>query len=522
MSNTISTNDLYSLEAEAELLGMLIQDKNKLDNIVFRISSEHFYLTPHGIIYDTIKNLINNNKNNDILTLDNVLNKEDWYKDLGGKNYLTRLQQTLSYSTIRGRAELIRSLYTKRKFIDICKNGIEQAMKSSFLEIADSITSFESELYNITKENKSQQDVPVPNIIDKIMDKLDVARQSSNVMSGIASGYKALDDMLCGFKNGELTIIGARPSIGKTAFSSNILYNMAKNGCAVGMFSIEMSAEAILKRIISLHADINSRSLDSGRYIEGIMHGKPITDADFKKLKKKLEDTLKGYPIYVNEKSTINIQEVYSQTRTWIKKHNIKALMVDYVQIVKSANKNKNTQRYIEIGEITAGLKAIAKDFDIPVIALAQIGRESDKREDKRPKMSDLKESGSLEQDADIIILLHREAFHLEKDKPEESKPVRESGESLDNFGKRLKKYTDWEEKYKLVENKAELSIAKNRNGLTGNIELCFDKSKTKFSDVKQQLTVTKETKHVKQQLTITNEAKQIDRADWDDTNPPF
>jgi replicative DNA helicase len=505
MSNT----ELYNIEAEVELLGMLIQDKNRLDGIVFRISSEHFYFTAHGIIYDTIKNLINNNKNNDILTLDNVLNKEDWYKELGGKDYLTKLQQTLSYSTICGRAELIYSLHTKRKFIDICKNAIDKIMKSDFMETEDLMTSFESELYNITKGNKSQKDVSVPNTIDKIMDKLDVARKSLNVMSGIASGYKALDDMLCGFKNGELTIIGARPSIGKTAFSSNILYNMAKNGCAVGMFSIEMSAEAILKRIISLHADINSRSLDSGRYIGGDKNGKPITDADFKNLKNKLEETLKSYPIYVNDKSEITIQEIRSQTRTWIKKHNIKALMVDYTQIIKSANKNKNTQRYIEVGEITAGLKAIAKDFDIPVIALAQIGRESDKREDKRPKMSDLKESGSLEQDADIIILLHREAFHLEKDKPEENKPVRGTEESTDNFNKRLKKYTDWEEKYKLVENKAELSVAKNRNGLTGNIELCFDKSKTKFSDVKQQ-------------LTITNEAKQIGRADWDDTSSPF
>ena len=500
MNKTISTNDLYSLEAEVELLGMLIQDNNRIESVDY-VLPEYFYLTVHGEIFTTIKYLINKKHPADVLSVASQLANSDDFVQVGGKEYLIKMQQTLSYSTIRGRGELVYSLWLKRKLVNVGQEIVEDGNKSTFLEVQKAVSLAESKIYNLSMQNERGGIINFDGLSDGILKRFDEARKNDRPITGVSCGFSDLDKLLGGFKKSDLVILAARPSMGKTAFAVNIAYNIAKQklnegkGGGVALFSLEMSAEQIATRTIAIHADQNSRILDTGRYMEEKKKGMSVSDYDFNIIRDSVLE-IKDLPLFIDDSAAISISTLYSRVRRLKRKHNIDMVMVDYLQLVRGTSSGSNINRTLEIAEVTQGLKSIAKELGIPVIALSQLSRGVESREDKKPQLSDLRESGAIEQDADIVMFLYREAYYMERTEPdraEHSPPVRQPQETQEEFSKRLAKWGEnkvkhgeWFAKYQGIQNLAEVIIAKNRNGPIGSINLSFEKEKTKFYDRQQ------------------------------------
>jgi replicative DNA helicase len=422
-----------SLEAEQAILGSLLIDRDVLLKLESILSPDDFYDQGNKLIYEVILDLSRKGVPVDIVTLSNELKGRDLTEKVGGIDYIIQLASNVpTTANFEYYANIIKDKSIRRKLLKVGNTilGLDFNGQVSAEELLDKA---ESLIFDLSESNRPLNFYHVRELLPDCFERIETAYRKKSGMSGVRSGFDHLDELTAGFQNGDLIIIAARPSVGKTSFALNLATNIALNeAIPVAIFSLEMSKEQVVERMICAHAGIDLKSLRTGIFL----------DEAWEKISSSIS-VFYNTPIYIDDTPDISVLEVRSKARRLLAEKGTFVLILDYLQLMHSDERVEN--RVQEISKISRQLKNLAKELKIPVIVLSQLSREIEKRQDKKPLLSDLRESGAIEQDADVVMFLH---------KPKE--------ESDDN-------------------DIITLYLAKQRNGPTGKVDLSFEKSFTKF-----------------------------------------
>lgn len=462
---------LYNIEAEQIILGKIISNNDYYLRIDEYLREEYFYELAHREIYNYIKKTIQKSTIvADSITLKTFFDTNETLVSIGGSNYLSIL---LSISSgivdVVSYAKLIQDLAIKRKLAIIGEDIVNEVYKDTDTETAQKqIENAEGKLFDLS--NKMENNKGFSSIVNSMAETINniaSARKRDSHISGISCNLIDLDRMLGGFQNSDLIILAGRPSMGKSTLAINIAYNVAtifkkemdegKPKKSVGIFSLEMPANQIAAKILSIETGLNTDKFRRGA----------VEDNEFTAIVEK-SDIISKVPLFIDDTPALSISSIKTRIRRLVRQENLSFVVIDYLQLVHGVNEGYKNNRVLEISEITQGLKAIAKEFNMPVMALSQLSRLVEQREDKRPQLSDLRESGSIEQDADIVMFVFRESYYEERKKPNESD---------------IEKLKKWQENMDRLRNKSELLVAKHRNGPIGNINLYFNAESSKFAD---------------------------------------
>ena len=464
----------HSIEAEQQLLGAILTNNDLFDRVAQILRAEHFYDPVHARIFETAAARIAKNNLASPVTLKAFLEDDAGLAELGGPAYLMRLAgAAISSFAVRDYAEMIYDLAIRRALIDV---GNEIAAKAARVEVQsepkEQIVEAEQKLYALAEQGQTEQGFQ--SFLTAVTDAVKVANaayQREGGLAGVSTGLIDMDKKLGGLHRSDLLILAGRPSMGKTSLATNVAFNIARaykkgitssgeegavDGGVVGFFSLEMSAEQLASRILSEVAEIPSNQIRRGDFTEGEF--RRIVDA---------AKELEAAPLFIDDTPALPISQLAARARRLKRTHGLDALFVDYLQLVRGTGRSEN--RVNEISEITMGLKAIAKELDIPVVALSQLSRQVENREDKRPQLSDLRESGSIEQDADVVMFVFREEYYKEREKPGDHE---------------LDKMAIWQEEMERLHGKAEVVIGKQRHGPIGTVELSFEGQFTRFGNL--------------------------------------
>ena len=462
----------HSIEAEQQLLGAILTNNDVYDRVASVIGSQHFYDPVHARIYEVAAARIAKNALASPVTLKAFLEHDEGLKELGGPAYLARLAgAAISAFAVRDYAEMIYDLAIRRELIGLGKSIADKAAR---VDVASGpkqqIVEAEQHLYNLAEQGQSESGFQ--SFLRAVTDAVNVANaayQREGGLAGISTGLDDLDHKLGGLHKSDLLILAGRPSMGKTSLATNIAFNVAKaykrgtlpdgtegavEGGVVGFYSLEMSAEQLAGRILAEASEISSHKIRQG----------DMTEGEFRRFVEAAKD-LEACPLYIDDTAAIPIAQLAARARRLKRTNGLDLLIVDYLQLVRGTSEN----RVQEIGEISMGLKAIAKELDIPVIALSQLSRQVESRDDKRPQLSDLRESGSIEQDADVVMFVYRGEYYKEREKPGE-----ENVEAM----------ASWIEEMERLHAKAEVIIGKQRHGPIGTVELSFEAQFTRFGNL--------------------------------------
>jgi len=464
-----------NIEAEQSLIGLLLINNGYYGQVNEILVPEHFFEPLHQRIYAAISKLIERGQVATPVVLKSLFDRDEALADIGGAKYLTQLaQMAVQIVDIKEIALLIHDLHLKRKLIEIGESVVLTAFKPDLDKDAKSqIEEAEHSLFSLaTTGDISKGFMPISHPLKEALDISENAMRRTKHVAGITTGFVDLDNILGGLNNSDLLILAARPSMGKTALAVNIAYNATievqeenlkdnVNGC-VGMFSLEMSAAQLTTRLLSMGNNADDKGIDSNRIRKG-----DINDEEFARLIKRSR-VLSQLPLYIDDTPALSISQIRTRARRLKRQFGLRLLVIDYLQLLRGMSRRANESRVQEISEITQGLKAIAKELNIPVIALSQLSRAVEQREDKRPQLSDLRESGSIEQDADVVMFIYREEYYLVRKQPPDDSP----------------EHAAWQEKMNEVENITEIFIAKQRNGPVGKIKLRFDGATTMFQNL--------------------------------------
>ncbi|GEM_PF-159323 len=484
---------LHDQTIEQEILGSIL-----IANAIFRyleldLTDESFYFDINKAIFAKMKQLLQDAGSVDETTL--YYNLADvpnlQYKGEELKKYISDIVLMGAKAVRRPKemVEILNFLAIKRK-ISLYHAEVYNILEQSTPQgIDEKISQLEQSIYNIAN-NQNDRDVnfSLSKYTAELKAKLEKARKSDKEILGVKTGLTDIDGYTGGLQNGDLIIIAARPSMGKTALATTIAKNIAtilrkekpenEKPQAVAFFSLEMSGEQLTARMVSMDSNYSTKAVHTGRYdtkdADGnIIKNKRIDDADWNKIYQSMQD-IAELPLYIDDTPALDISLLRSRARYMKNRYNICAIIIDYLQLLKTSGKYQG-QRVLELGEITGTLKAIAKELSIPVIALSQLSRavEGADRHDKRPQLSDLRESGTIEQDADIVMLLYREEYYLSRKEPKITDPSNDV---------QVNDYNKWLKQYENVKNLAEVIVAKNRNGPVGTITLFYDKEHVLFS----------------------------------------
>ncbi|MFS4439083.1 replicative DNA helicase [Paracoccaceae bacterium GXU_MW_L88] len=464
----------HSIEAEQALLGALLTSNEVFSHFESFLKPEHFYDPVHARIYQGAMERIQRNALASPVTLTPKFEDDTGLKELGGPSYLVKLAGgAFTLHGAKDYAQMIYDLALRRSLIVI---GEEICATASQLEDDgdpnDQITKAEQSLYALgEKGSVSKGFVSFQSAIIEAIETANAAFHRDGGLAGVSTGLTDLDKKLGGLHNSDLLILAGRPSMGKTSLATNIAFNIAKahrkgrkedgtegtlSGGVVGFYSLEMSAEQLAARILSEAARLPSEQIRRG----------DLTEEEFRRLVEAAKD-LETCPLYIDDTPALPISSLAARARRLKRTHGLDVLMVDYLQLVRPATAKDS--RVNEVSEITQGLKAIAKELNIPVIALSQLSRQVEAREDKRPQLSDLRESGSIEQDADVVMFVYRGEYYKEREKPGE-----ENAEAM----------AQWMQDMSQLEGKAEVIIGKQRHGPIGSVDLAFEGQFTRFSDL--------------------------------------
>jgi len=477
----------YNAEAEQVLLGSILTNNELLNRIADFLTAEHFYEPVHKRIYEAISRYLERGLAATPVTLKTQFDKDEALVDIGGATYLTKLAGlSTGIINVLDYARIIYDLSLRRSLIEIGGDLVNDAYKDDETTplAADQIEKVEHRLFSLASEGLSERAFQhLKSSLAEAIIRAEFALKNQGGISGVPTGLLDLDKLLGGMHKSDLIIIAARPSMGKTALAINVALNAAdaflkeqqhkketetepdfvekeKNlPKSIGFFSLEMSAEQIASRLLSMKSGINSSNIRRGRL-----------DKDKREFQKLVEANQELYqlPFFIDETPAISISALRTRARRLKRKHNLGLLVVDYLQLIRGVGDAGKANRVQEVSEITQGLKAIAKELDIPVVALSQLSRQVETRDDKRPQLADLRESGTIEQDADVVMFIYREAYYVEREKPQEAS----------------EKFPAWQEKMEKINNIAEIMVAKHRNGPIGNVELFFDKFLTTFGNL--------------------------------------
>jgi replicative DNA helicase len=473
----------HSIEAEQQLLGALLTNNDLFDRIASVIEPDHFYDPVHARIFEVASARIKKNNLASPVTLKTFMAEDAGLAELGGPAYLIRLAgAAISSFAVRDYAEMIHDLAIRRELITV---GNDIAAKATRVDLEsepkEQIIEAEQKLYALAVQGQTNQGFQ--SFLTAVTDAVKVANaayQRDGGLAGVATGLTDLDKKLGGLHPSDLLILAGRPSMGKTSLATNIAFNIARaykkgitasgeegaiDGGVVGFFSLEMSAEQLATRILSEVAEIPSNQIRRGDF----------TESEFRRIVDAAKE-LEAAPLFIDDTPALQISQLAARARRLKRTHGLDALFVDYLQLVRGAGRTEN--RVNEISEITMGLKAIAKELNIPVIALSQLSRQVENREDKRPQLSDLRESGSIEQDSDVVMFVFREEYYKEREKPGDNE---------------LDKMVIWQEEMEQLHGRAEVVIGKQRHGPIGSVELSFEGQFTRFGNIVKPWQQTKE-----------------------------
>ncbi len=466
----------HNIEAEQALLGAILVNNESLDRVSSFLSAEHFYDPLHREIYTTASALIQAGKQATPITLKTFFeNAEPIDATLTVAQYLGRLAvnaTTIINAHDYGRT--IHDLAVRRQLIVIGEDLVNDAFDSPVDNPPNQqIQEAETKLYDLAESGKYGKGfMTFGNALTDAIEMANNAYQRDGHLSGISTGLSDLDNKMGGLQSSDLLILAGRPSMGKTALVTNIAYNVAKNfrtepqpdgtdkvidGGVVGFFSLEMAAEQLATRILSEQAEISSEQIRRGM----------ISEDEFRKLVA-VSQEMSRIPLHIDDTGGITVAQLAARARKLKRQFGLGLLIVDYLQLLAGSSKASAGGRVQEITEITTGLKALAKELNVPIIALSQLSRQVEQREDKRPQLSDLRESGSIEQDADVVLFVFREEYYTERLKPAEG----------------TAEFLSWQEKMAQVAGKAEVILGKQRHGPVGTVQLAFEGRFTRFSNL--------------------------------------
>ena len=464
----------HSVEAEQQLLGAILTNNDVYDRIASIIGPQHFYDPVHARIYEIAAARIAKNALASPVTLKAFMEDDEGLKELGGPAYLARLAGTaISAVAVRDYAQMIYDLAIRRELIALGRDISDKAARVEISsEPKEQIVEAEQRLYKLSEQGQSE--TGFQSFLRAVTDAVNVANaayQREGGLAGISTGLVDMDKKLGGLHRSDLLILAGRPSMGKTSLATNIAFNIAKaykrgrlpdgaegavDGGVVGFYSLEMSAEQLAARILSEASEVPSEQIRRG----------DMTEAEFRRFVDAAK-ALEACPLYIDDTPALPISQLAARARRLKRTHGLDCLIVDYLQLVRPASAKDS--RVNEVSEITQGLKAIAKELDIPVVALSQLSRQVESRDDKRPQLSDLRESGSIEQDADVVMFVFREEYYAEREKPSDD---------------RLDEMAAWQERMERLHGKAEVIIGKQRHGPIGTVELSFEGRFTRFGNL--------------------------------------
>jgi len=455
-----------NIEAEQALLGSILVSNDIYDEISQIVDSQKFFDPIHTKIFETIENLISKGLLANPITLKNHFENNEGLKELGGQEYLikitkfsTSLKQTIDYASI------VQEMHVRRELIKISESVLDEASSSS-----DSISTGEEMIQNAEKSlfdlaergHFNQSFMKFESALEQTINMAKSAYQNDEGIVGVPTGLTDLDSMLGGMHKQDLVIIAGRPSMGKTALATNIAFHAAKNiekkgnKSSVAFFSLEMSSEQLATRILSEQSRIKSNDIRRGK----------VSEKEYEQFIETSKNIFE-LPLYIDETPAITIAAISNRSRRIKRLFGLELIVVDYIQLMRSGRKME-FNRVQEISEITQGLKALAKELNVPVLALSQLSRQVEQRDDKKPQLSDLRESGSIEQDADVVMFVFREAYYLERKEP-----------TLGSI-----EHAEWQQKMDEISSLAEIMISKQRHGPTGNVKVEFEAMYTKFKDL--------------------------------------
>ena len=477
----VGTNKLFrtipkNIEAEKGLLGAIFVDNRAYENVSDFLTSAHFVLDEHARIFDATAKLIERGQIADPTTLLPYFEIDESINEIGGPAYLVGLASAaINVINAREYGRIIHDLYLKRELISLGERVVNDAYTSNIDEQApQQIERAEKYLYDLANNGEFDQDfLPFKESVLTALNLADLAHKRDGGLAGVATDFIELDKLLGGLHESDLVILAGRPSMGKTALVTNIAYNAAKNyldsngqeGAVVGFFSLEMSSEQLAARILSEQSNISSDRMRKGE----------LSNEEFEVLAQAASE-LHHVPIFIDDTPALTVSALRTRARRLKRQKKMSLVIVDYLQLIQSSGNSRNDGRVQEVSEITRGLKTLAKELGVPVLALSQLSRQVENREDKRPYLSDLRESGSIEQDADVVMFIYREEYYLEKSAPQQRPD--ESGE------KHAQRMANWEERMAKVHKIAEILISKQRHGPLGNIKLMFDGEFTRFGNL--------------------------------------
>ncbi len=452
MANNNITDKLppQNIEAEQSFLGSIMLDKNAIIKIADLVSPADFYREIHKYIYEAILALYERREPIDMLSLSNILNERKILEQIGGSSYLSSLVNKVpSAAHIVHYAKIIQKKATLRRLIaaasEIINLGYQEEEDTDKL-----LDESEQKIFNVSQKFIKQDFIAIKPILGEAFDRIDELHKHSGTLRGLPTGYFALDNILAGLQKSDLVILAARPSFGKTTLALDIARHVATKGkTPVGIFSLEMSKEQLVDRLICAEANIDLWKLRTGHL------SSDGEDDDFSRIGQAMA-VLSEAPIFIDDAGSSNIMEMRTMARRLQAEHKLGLIIIDYLQLMEGRNSREN--RVQEISEISRSLKGLARELNIPVIALSQLSRAVESRDDHTPRLSDLRESGSIEQDADVVMFIHR--------------------------ANRYKKDVDINEK-----NIADIIIAKHRNGPIGQIQLYFSEETVSFKNLERNLT---------------------------------
>ncbi len=473
----------HNYEAEQALLGAILANNRTLEKVAEFLRPEHFADPVHGRIFEACQTLGLRNQIANPVTLKTYLGGDPGLIELGGDAYLARLAAAaVTIINAEDYGRLIFDLHLRRELIAVGEDMVNDAFQPGLeIEAVGQIELAERRLFELATAGQAEGGFrPFKASVLAAIELAEAAHKREGKLSGVTTGLRDLDKKLGGLHSSDLLIMAGRPSMGKTALATNMAFNAAKacrwetaptgekkcvEGAVVAFFSLEMSADQLATRILAERCEINSHAIRQGE----------LRPDEFERLVVAAQE-LNELPLYIDDTPALSVSAVRTRARRLARTHGLGMIVIDYLQLLQGTTGKRSENRVQEISDITRSLKALAKELNVPVLALSQLSRAVEQREDKRPQLADLRESGSIEQDADVVMFVFREQYYLER-----AEPGRRPEEAEDKFNQR---YEDWHKRLAEVTNTAETIIAKQRHGPVGAVRLFFDGQYTRFADL--------------------------------------
>ena len=470
-----------NLEAEQGLLGAILVQNRAFERVSEFLRPEHFFDPLHGRIFEAAATLILRGQLANPVTLKSSFERDEAFAETGGDAYLARLAgSAVTVINARDYGRTIHDLYLRRELIALGEDTVNDAFGGD-LEVTamNQIETAEKRLYDLATVGDYEggfQEFPA--VLADTIQMAEAAYKREGKLIGVSTGLAKLDDLLGGLHRSDLIIVAGRPSMGKTALAANIAFHAAKNyrtetdefgnevvvdGAVVGFFSLEMSAEQLTTRILAEESGVASDDIRRGR----------MSNKDFDKIVRASRELQKA-PFFIDDSPGLTVSALRTRARRLKRQHGLSLIVVDYLQLVTAGLPSRQDNRVQEVAEITRGLKTLAKELDVPVLALSQLSRQVEQRDDKRPQLADLRESGTIEQDSDVVMFIYREEYYIERQEPQQGSD----------------KYAEWQASMDRVHNVAEIIVAKQRHGPIGKERFFFDPAFTKFSDLAREDTL--------------------------------